>query len=280
MSFGYFYGGIYIIQLDKATGQVASGATCIHLANRIANFDAIEGSYIYRHGGYYYLFVSLDFCCQGVLSTYHIGVGRSSSVTGPYYDRGGLPMTRGELPYCLLRTAASLARVDKLSCMTGAVRCSSTTTMMGTTTDSLPLDSIIWTGALTAGLYSEMISDQSWGETVLHMPDSISVISDVMKTVSSLRRKLAQGTKQAVHLIECCNVPDRCAAFRLSVPLEDAPLVERVVVPVPGEDAALGEKSGNRLRRMIPDAERKSRAKFLKPFRVGDSVDAYTRNPL
>lgn len=62
------------------------------------------------------------------------------------------------------------------------------------------MDSIIWTGALTAGLYSEMISDQSWGETVLHMPDSISVISDVMKTVSSLRRKLAQGTKQAVHL--------------------------------------------------------------------------------
>lgn len=95
MSFGSFYGGIYLVQLDKATGQVASGATCIHLANRIANFDAIEGSYIYRHGGYYYLFVSLDFCCQGVLSTYHIGVGRSTSVTGPYYDRGGLPMTEG-----------------------------------------------------------------------------------------------------------------------------------------------------------------------------------------
>jgi arabinan endo-1,5-alpha-L-arabinosidase len=95
MSFGSFYGGIYIVQLDKTTGKVASGATCLHLANRIAKFDAIEGSYIYRHSGYYYLFVSLDFCCQGVSSTYHIGVGRSTSVTGPYYDRGGLPMTQG-----------------------------------------------------------------------------------------------------------------------------------------------------------------------------------------
>jgi arabinan endo-1,5-alpha-L-arabinosidase len=95
MSFGSFYGGIYIIQLDKTTGQVASGASCIHIANRIANYDAIEGSYIYRHGGYYYLFVSLDFCCQGVNSTYHIGVGRATNVAGPYYDRGGLPMTVG-----------------------------------------------------------------------------------------------------------------------------------------------------------------------------------------
>jgi arabinan endo-1,5-alpha-L-arabinosidase len=101
MSFGSFYGGIYIVQLDKATGQVASGAACLHLANRIANFDAIEGSYIYWHGGYYYLFVSLDFCCQGVNSTYHIGVGRSTSVTGPYYDRGGLPMTEGGITLLL-----------------------------------------------------------------------------------------------------------------------------------------------------------------------------------
>jgi arabinan endo-1,5-alpha-L-arabinosidase len=95
LSFGSFYGGIYIIQLDKTTGQVASGATCQHLANRIANFDSIEGSYIYYHDGYFYLFVSVDFCCQGVNSTYHIGVGRSTTVDGPYYDRGGLRMDQG-----------------------------------------------------------------------------------------------------------------------------------------------------------------------------------------
>jgi arabinan endo-1,5-alpha-L-arabinosidase len=103
MSFGSFYGGIYLIQLDKTTGQVAAGATCEHLANRIGNADAIEGSYIYHHGGYYYLFVSLDFCCQGSNSTYHIGVGRSVNVNGPYYDRGGLRMDQGGVT--LLRTS-------------------------------------------------------------------------------------------------------------------------------------------------------------------------------
>ncbi|MFT4114783.1 family 43 glycosylhydrolase [Silvibacterium sp.] len=95
MVFGSYYGGIYIVQIDAKTGQVASGASCIHLANRSNSLDAIEGSYIYYHDGYYYLFASLDACCEGVSSTYHIGVGRSTSVTGPYYDRGGLPMTEG-----------------------------------------------------------------------------------------------------------------------------------------------------------------------------------------
>ncbi|GGH14293.1 family 43 glycosylhydrolase [Silvibacterium dinghuense] len=95
MVFGSYYGGIYITQMDAKTGQVASGASCIHLANRSNSLDAIEGSYISYHDGYYYLFVSLDACCDGVSSTYHIGVGRATSVTGPYYDRGGLPMTEG-----------------------------------------------------------------------------------------------------------------------------------------------------------------------------------------
>src|SRR5450631_822845 len=56
--------------------------------------------------------------------------------------------------------------------------------------------------------------------------------------------------------------------------------IECVVVPVPGKDAAIGEKFGNRLRRMIPDAERERRAAFLKSLRVGDPENAYTRNRL
>ena len=39
--------------------------------------------------------MSFDNCCQGVNSTYKIVVGRSSSLTGPYVDRTGRPMTRG-----------------------------------------------------------------------------------------------------------------------------------------------------------------------------------------
>ena len=43
----------------------------------------------------YYLFASVDVCCQGVSSTYHIIVGRSAAPQGPYVDRGGIAMTAG-----------------------------------------------------------------------------------------------------------------------------------------------------------------------------------------
>ena len=54
-----------------------------------------EGSCLYQHGGYYYLFVNFGGCCDGVDSTYNIRVGRSPTVTGPYYDKSGINMTNG-----------------------------------------------------------------------------------------------------------------------------------------------------------------------------------------
>jgi arabinan endo-1,5-alpha-L-arabinosidase len=41
------------------------------------------------------LFASVDTCCEGVNSTYRIIVGRSTSITGPYTDRGGIALTSG-----------------------------------------------------------------------------------------------------------------------------------------------------------------------------------------
>ncbi|MGA2184110.1 MAG: family 43 glycosylhydrolase [Bryobacteraceae bacterium] len=95
LSFGSFWGGIQMIQIDPATGkQTSKNNTRYPLARRTAT-PAIEAAYIYSHGEYYYLFVSFDRCCVGIRSTYHIAVGRSSSVTGPYYDRGGVAMSDG-----------------------------------------------------------------------------------------------------------------------------------------------------------------------------------------
>jgi arabinan endo-1,5-alpha-L-arabinosidase len=54
-----------------------------------------EGAFIYKHGDYYYQFVSFDMCCRGVKSNYHIVVGRSKSVTGPYVDRAEFSMMDG-----------------------------------------------------------------------------------------------------------------------------------------------------------------------------------------
>lgn len=91
MSYGSWYDGIHLMQLSASTGK-QSGSTTYHLAQRS---NGIEGSYLYYYNGYYYLFASINGCCNGTSSTYRIVVGRSSSITGPYLDRGGLDMVNG-----------------------------------------------------------------------------------------------------------------------------------------------------------------------------------------
>ncbi|MGV9376127.1 arabinan endo-1,5-alpha-L-arabinosidase [Nonomuraea sp. NPDC003707] len=93
LSFGSFWTGIKLIQLDPATGK-RLGTSITGLAQRTGT-TAIEAPFIFRHGSYYYLWVSFDACCQGASSTYRIMVGRSTSVTGPYVDRNGVAMTSG-----------------------------------------------------------------------------------------------------------------------------------------------------------------------------------------
>jgi arabinan endo-1,5-alpha-L-arabinosidase len=94
LAFGSFFNGINMVQLDPGTGKpLGAMPSCYSLAQRTGT--AIEGSTVYLHAGMYYLFASVDVCCQGIDSTYHIVVGRSSSPTGPYVDRGGIPMTQG-----------------------------------------------------------------------------------------------------------------------------------------------------------------------------------------
>jgi arabinan endo-1,5-alpha-L-arabinosidase len=91
--FGSWSNGIQIVPVDKTTG-VPTSAACTQLAFH-PSATGIEGAYIYAHGGYYYLFASIDTCCQGVNSTYRIVVGRATAITGPYTDRGGLALTSG-----------------------------------------------------------------------------------------------------------------------------------------------------------------------------------------
>jgi arabinan endo-1,5-alpha-L-arabinosidase len=94
LAFGSFFNGINMVQLDPTTGKpLGATPTCYSLAQRTGT--AIEGSTVYLHNGMYYLFASVDVCCQGVNSTYHIVVGRSSNPQGPYVDRGGIDMTQG-----------------------------------------------------------------------------------------------------------------------------------------------------------------------------------------
>jgi arabinan endo-1,5-alpha-L-arabinosidase len=97
LSFGSFWTGIKLIRLDNSTGLRSTTDTAVRsLANRQSTgTSAIEAPFIYRHGSYYYLFVSFDLCCRGASSTYRVMVGRSSSITGPYVDRNGRALTSG-----------------------------------------------------------------------------------------------------------------------------------------------------------------------------------------
>lgn len=90
LSYGSFWGGIRLTELDAKTLRPIGETRFI--ARREGG---IEAPTLARRGGWVYLFVSFDFCCRGVKSTYNIRVGRSRSVTGPFLDRDGVDMMRG-----------------------------------------------------------------------------------------------------------------------------------------------------------------------------------------
>lgn len=91
LSFGSYWSGIKLAQLDPKTGKrLTPGAPLTPLAYN----KSIEASCLYKHDGYYYLFVNWGSCCRGVNSTYNIRVGRSRKITGPYLDKDGADMLK------------------------------------------------------------------------------------------------------------------------------------------------------------------------------------------
>jgi autotransporter-associated beta strand protein len=93
MSFGSYFSGIYLSQLDPNTGKpISSAVQQIAASSQVPGKSAIEASYLYHTDGYYYLFVNYGMCCMGVNSTYNVRVGRATSVNGPYLDQGGVDM--------------------------------------------------------------------------------------------------------------------------------------------------------------------------------------------
>lgn len=95
LAFGSFWSGIKMRRLDFTSGKPSEDdSTLYSLAQRATNHGAVEAPFIIHKGEFYYLFVSFDFCCRGVDSTYHVKVGRSERVTGPYVDRDGVEMLK------------------------------------------------------------------------------------------------------------------------------------------------------------------------------------------
>ncbi|BAV08697.1 arabinan endo-1,5-alpha-L-arabinosidase [Filimonas lacunae] len=101
--FGSFWNGIKLVKLDSSRLQLSQPQQWYSVASRkrecvadtAAGNGAIEAPFIYKKNGYYYLFVSFDFCCRGEKSTYKMMVGRSAQITGPYLDKNNTPMLQG-----------------------------------------------------------------------------------------------------------------------------------------------------------------------------------------
>jgi arabinan endo-1,5-alpha-L-arabinosidase len=98
LAYGSYWTGIKQIQIDPRTAAPAPDAAIVSLATRpnVVN-DPIEGASIVHHGNFYYLFVSVDYCCNANPATddYKEMVGRSARPQGPFVDTDGTPMMSG-----------------------------------------------------------------------------------------------------------------------------------------------------------------------------------------
>lgn len=97
MSFGSWFGGLYMLKLDGTTGLRDYSYTYTTVENesdqyygyKIAGGFGVsgEGSYVNKFGEYYYLFVSYGgLAAQG---GYQMRVYRSENIYGPYVDENG-----------------------------------------------------------------------------------------------------------------------------------------------------------------------------------------------
>jgi arabinan endo-1,5-alpha-L-arabinosidase len=103
LTFGSFWMGMKLVKLNPDFISIAQPEQWYTIARRPRDFNlpdsaagnaAIEGPFIFKKGGYYYLFVSWDYCCRGENSDYKVVVGRSDKLTGPYLDKNGIDMAK------------------------------------------------------------------------------------------------------------------------------------------------------------------------------------------
>lgn len=80
MSYGSFFGGIAVIEINPATGKTIGSATKLIGGNH----QSYEAPFIMKNDGYYYLFINRGACCKLLESTYYVEVLRATNVKGPY----------------------------------------------------------------------------------------------------------------------------------------------------------------------------------------------------
>lgn len=91
---GSFWTGIKAAAIDLQSGKLTSPIAAVARRRPDAS-TSIEGSYVIKRNGHYYLFVSWGTCCDGADSTYKVMVGRARSPLVPFVDDTGRSMNDG-----------------------------------------------------------------------------------------------------------------------------------------------------------------------------------------
>ena len=104
LTFGSFWGGLKLVRLSEDRLHLAEPQQWYTIAKRERSIllddadpgpAALEGPFIFRKNGWFYLFMSWDYCCRGMQSNYRIMVGRSHDLKGPYVDKDGKRLDQG-----------------------------------------------------------------------------------------------------------------------------------------------------------------------------------------
>jgi arabinan endo-1,5-alpha-L-arabinosidase len=113
LAFGSFWEGLKIVRLRPDRLSLAEDIDHLPtIASRIrepgasnppspegnpvaAGGNAIEAPFLFKHGGDYFLFASIDYCCRGAQSNYKMIVGRGPDARGPFKDRAGVDLAHG-----------------------------------------------------------------------------------------------------------------------------------------------------------------------------------------
>lgn len=86
--FGSYFGGVNVRRLS-ADGLRSDPSS----ERQIAIDNRYEGTYLMRHGGWWYFMGSATNCCNGALTGYGVFVARSRSPLGPFTDQDGVAIT-------------------------------------------------------------------------------------------------------------------------------------------------------------------------------------------
>lgn len=104
MIWGSYY-GLFITELTSDGLAIKDKNNITQIGGK-RDFSVYEGAYMIERDEYYYLFLSLGNCCEGLNTNYYVNVVRAASPFGPFYGDDGKPLLGDGLGKLVVRNNA------------------------------------------------------------------------------------------------------------------------------------------------------------------------------